>query len=160
MIGFVLLFHQISILQWIIQYPVLHSLSRAAGITHRGIQNKTTGCFYWWNEEQQQAIMRLTGLLLPQIILLEFVAAVAKTLNEVTRLRVSPKSVVNRESGPLPSLYRLKRAQLFSIVCTKILSLRVMCAPNGGRQPASLFMCVMMACADGTSAKPHLHKLA
>lgn len=41
-------------------------------------------CLCGWNEEQQQAIMRLAGLLLVQIILLQSVAAVAATLSQVT----------------------------------------------------------------------------
>lgn len=41
-------------------------------------------CLYGWNEEWQQAIMRLAGLLLLQISLLESVAAVAAMLSQVT----------------------------------------------------------------------------
>ena len=58
-----------------------------------GSQNKAMRCVYGLNEEQQQAIMRLAGLLLLQIILLESVAAVAATLSQVTG-PLSPRPVV------------------------------------------------------------------
>lgn len=67
-------------------------------------------------------------------------------------------------SGPSLALFLpcidKKKIQLFSFVCTKILCLLVMCAQNGDRQPTSLFMCVTVERADGTSVKPHLHKRA